>query len=89
MPLAKLQVFAKSLTGETIAMPDIDGSFFVAMFTKLVEENDGLPADRQRLIYTGRQLEDNDRLVAYSIHQELTIHIVGRLRGGDDKQSLW
>ena len=51
MPLAKLQVFAKSLTGETIAMPDIDGSFFVAMFTKLVEENDGLPADRQRLIY--------------------------------------
>ena len=41
----------------------------------------GLSPDQQRLIYAGKQLEDDRTLFNYGVKPESTIHIVGRLRG--------
>ncbi|ROL48375.1 Ubiquitin-60S ribosomal protein L40 [Anabarilius grahami] len=42
------------------------------------------PYDMLRIIYAGKQLEDNRTLGDYRISNECTIHMIRRLRGGGE-----
>jgi hypothetical protein len=54
----------------------------IAELKSLIQKQDGMPADQQRLNFGGNRLENGRTLSDYNIREESTIHIVLPLREG-------
>ena len=77
----EIEVYVKTLTGRSYTVrvsrgntvSDLKGKFQVA---------EGTPADQQRLVFRGTQLEDSGSLEQYGIDTYSTVHLVLRVQSG-------
>jgi len=77
----KNEFYVRTLTGKTYTL-DYFGEKTIIEVKEEIEDLDGIPADQQRLIFAGKQLEDDKTLSDYNIQREAIIDVIIRLRGG-------
>jgi ubiquitin len=78
--MATKQIFVKTITGQTITL-DVADSDKISDIKKKITSKQQIPWDQQRLIFSGKELEDNTDVSSYDISKGDTLHLVIRLKG--------
>ncbi|WZN62149.1 ubiquitin-NEDD8-like protein [Chloropicon roscoffensis] len=76
-----IMIKVKTLTGKEIEI-DIELTDTVERIKERVEEKEGIPPVQQRLIFAGKQMNDEKTAKEYNIEGGSVLHLVLALRGG-------
>lgn len=82
-----MQIFIKALTAKTTIL-DIKKDDSIDTVKQKIQEKENISPDDQRLIFNGKQLEDEYTLSDLNIQRDSTLHLLLRLRGGVYDPSL-
>lgn len=73
------QFFVKTLVGKTLTFDHTDG-LTVRNLKEMIFKTENIPLEQQRLIFSGKQLEDDQTLAHYEIKNGSNLHLILRLR---------
>ncbi|CAL5089032.1 unnamed protein product [Urochloa decumbens] len=77
-----MQIFVKNLEGKTKTI-EVESSDLIDSIRAKLQESEGIPPDRQSLIFGAQQLEDGHTVADYNITRFSTLHLAYRLGGGN------
>lgn len=78
-----MQIFVKTLR-KTITLCIEDYEVIGSLKQKI--QNKGIPSDQMRLVFAGKQLENDKTISTYNLQRESTLHLVFSLPGGSGMQ---
>ena len=75
------QIFIRTVDNRTITVEVSDDETVTSLKQKL-QDKEGIPANQQRLVFGGKQMQDGRSLSDYAVTKEATIYLVLKLVGG-------
>ena len=79
--LVLMQIFVKTLMGRSIDL-EVVGSSTVRHVKEMIQDEEGIAPDEQRLLFKSSQLVDERTITEYGIRTGSTLHLVPAQRGG-------
>ena len=76
-----MQIFVRTINGKTISL-EIEPSDKIEIIKDKIIAQEGIPPDLHKIIFAGKQLENEKTLAYYNIQKESTLHSIYILKGG-------
>lgn len=80
----QLQIFVKSISGKTRTLT-VSRTDTIAQIKAQIRDKEGIAPEEQRLIFAGKNLEDTKTVADYNLTADTTLHLVLRVRGGNNE----
>lgn len=77
-----MQIFIRTLNGKSVTI-ECESTDTIDSIKSKIEDKEGVQKNEQRLIFAGKQIDDNVTLEDAGIENLATVHLVLRLLGGD------
>ena len=75
-----LTIYVKTITSKTTTC-EVESTDTIEKIKSIVEVKEGIPIIQQRLIFSGKQLEDSKTIAEYNIPNGSTINLVLAIKG--------
>ena len=75
------QIFVQNLAGKAITI-NVNDSDRVEDIKRKIQAKEFIPADKQRLVYSGKEMIDGQTLGDYNVVKDSTVHMAIRMKGG-------